>query len=110
MARIFIPSGTDKKTRIALQRFASALDKDKSLEFDSITLANLTANTLIYVNSNKTLTSFTSATNGQLLIGNTGNVPVLATLTGTSNEISITNGAGSITIGLANIVDLGKSI
>lgn len=36
-------------------------------------------------------------TNGQVLIGNTGNAPSLATLTAGSN-ISITNGTGSITI------------
>lgn len=42
-----------------------------------------------------------SVTNGQLLIGNTtGNVFALATLTGTANEVDITNGASSVTIGL----------
>jgi hypothetical protein len=43
----------------------------------------------------------TSYTNGQLLIGNTsGNTLAKATLTGTNNEIEITNGAGAITIGI----------
>lgn len=36
-------------------------------------------------------------TNGQLIIGSTGNAPVAATLTG-SNEVSITNAAGAITV------------
>ena len=36
-------------------------------------------------------------TNGQLLIGNTGNIPSVNTLTAGSN-ITVTNGAGSITI------------
>jgi hypothetical protein len=37
-------------------------------------------------------------TNGQLLIGSTGLTPVLGTLTGTSNQITVTNGAGTITL------------
>ena len=39
----------------------------------------------------------TSLTNGQLWIGNTGNVPTVGTLTNGTN-IAITNGAGTITI------------
>jgi hypothetical protein len=39
----------------------------------------------------------TSATNGQLLIGN-GSGFTLATLTGTTNRVTVTNGAGSITL------------
>ena len=38
------------------------------------------------------------ATNGQLLIGNTGSLPTVSTLTGGTN-IGITNGAGTITVG-----------
>ena len=48
---------------------------------------------------NKGGTGQTTYTNGQLLIGNTsGNTLTKATLTGTTNRIIITNGAGSITI------------
>lgn len=44
-------------------------------------------------------TGQTSYTNGQLLIGNTtGNTLTKATLTGTSNQVVVTNGAGSITL------------
>ena len=44
-------------------------------------------------------TAQTTYTNGQLLIGNTtGNTLTKATLTGTDNRITITNGSGSITI------------
>lgn len=50
----------------------------------------------------------TSYTNGQLLIGNTtGNTLAKATLTGTANEIDVTNGAGSITLALSDTLDLG---
>jgi hypothetical protein len=38
------------------------------------------------------------ATNGQIPIGDGTTDPVLATLTGTANEITVTNGAGTITI------------
>jgi hypothetical protein len=44
-------------------------------------------------------TGQTSYTNGQLLIGNTtGNTLAKATLTGTSNQVVVTNGGGSITL------------
>jgi hypothetical protein len=39
-------------------------------------------------------------TDGQLLIGRTGDDPVAATLTGTVNQVNIQNGAGSITLSL----------
>ena len=38
------------------------------------------------------------ATNGQIPIGDGATDPVLATITGTANEITVTNGAGSITV------------
>jgi hypothetical protein len=44
-------------------------------------------------------TGQTTYTNGQLLIGNTtGNTLAKATLTGTANQITVTNGSGSITL------------
>lgn len=62
-------------------------------------------------------TNQTSYLNGQLLIGNTtGNTLTKATLTGTSNEITVTNGAGSITlstpqaIGTASSVQFGSAL
>jgi hypothetical protein len=52
---------------------------------------------------NKGGTGQTSYTDGQLLIGNSsGNTLSKATLSGTSNEIEITNGSGTITIGIPN--------
>lgn len=48
---------------------------------------------------NKGGTGQTSYTNGQLLIGNTtGNTLAKGTLTGTANQITVTNGGGSITL------------
>jgi len=39
-------------------------------------------------------------TDGQLLIGDTDEDPVLATLTGTADEITVTGGAGTITLAI----------
>lgn len=68
----------------------------------------ITSHSMI-VGSGTAITELGVATNGQLPIGSTDADPVLATLTGTENEISISNGAGSITVALANIIDLGVS-
>lgn len=46
---------------------------------------------------------FSTATNGQLPIGN-GTGVTLATLTGTANQVSVTNGAGSITLALPQAI------
>lgn len=50
-------------------------------------------------------TALGAATNGQLPIGSTGADPVLATLTGTANQIAVTNGAGTITLSLTGNMD-----
>ncbi|MCX6753809.1 MAG: hypothetical protein NTV03_02005, partial [Candidatus Nomurabacteria bacterium] len=39
-----------------------------------------------------------SMTNGQLVVGSVGATPVLATITGTTDQIVVTNGAGTITL------------
>lgn len=56
-----------------------------------------TANSLLLGNGTSPISALGLATNGQLPIGSTGTTPVLATLTQGSN-ITITNGAGSITL------------
>jgi len=61
-------------------------------------LATLTAHSLYVGNGASAPTALGVATNGQLPIGSTGADPVLAALTGTSNQITVTNGAGSITL------------
>jgi hypothetical protein len=77
---------------------SGALAGSANLTFDG---TSLTANTLTPTNALGVAyggTAQTSYTNGQLLIGNTtGNTLTKATLTAGSN-ITITNGAGSITI------------
>lgn len=63
----------------------------------SIAVSGTTNHALQIGNASGSLTSLGVATNGQLPIGSTGADPVLATLTA-GTGISITNGAGSITI------------
>jgi len=56
-------------------------------------------------------TGQSSYTNGQLLIGNTtGNTLDKATLTGTANQVSITNGAGSITLSTPQDIDTDADV
>lgn len=62
-----------------------------------ISVSGTTQHSLLLGNSTGSINSLGVATNGQLPIGSTGADPVLATLS-TGTGISITNGAGSITI------------
>lgn len=55
-------------------------------------------NAILTVDSGGDLTQLGPLTNGQLLIGRTGNSALATTLTGTTNQISITNASGSITL------------
>lgn len=66
-----------------------------------------TANALLVGAGSSAITSVGPLTNGQLLIGSTGNPPSAATITGTANEITVTNGAGSVTLALANEINVG---
>jgi hypothetical protein len=59
--------------------------------------ATLTDHGILLGSGTDAITPLGSATDGQLPIGSTGADPVLATITGTANEITIANAAGSIT-------------
>ena len=61
------------------------------------TLTGLTDDSLIYPASG-VLTSLGVASNGQLPIGSTGTTPVLATISGTTDHIAVSNGVGSIAL------------
>jgi hypothetical protein len=43
--------------------------------------------------------------NGQLVVGSTGVIPVLATLTGTTDQVVVTNGAGTITLSTSQSIN-----
>lgn len=57
---------------------------------------NFTSNGVLYGNGTNPVSALTAATNGQLIIGSTGNPPSLAALTSSDGSILIANGAGSI--------------
>lgn len=64
--------------------------------------SSLSANGALYAGASGRLTSTAALTNGQLLVGSTGVVPVAASLTAPAAGMTITGGAGSITFALAN--------
>jgi len=64
---------------------------------------------VILSDANGVLSEAPALTNGQLLIGSTGNAPVAAALTGTANQVNVTNGAGSITLSLPQNIHSGAS-
>jgi hypothetical protein len=66
--------------------------------FAGLTDTGLTANSFLYSGTSSLLTTTSAPTNGQLLIGSTGAAPVAALLTGTTNQIVVTPGAGSVTL------------
>lgn len=71
----------------------------------SLTISGLTPNSFLYSGAAGLLTTTTAPTNGQLLIGSTGNAPVAATLT-QGTGVTIANGAGSIIITNSGVTSL----
>jgi len=72
-------------------------------------LATLTDHSLLVGSGTDAITPLGVATNGQIPIGSTGADPVLAALTGTANQIIVTNGAGSITLSTPQDIHTGAS-
>jgi hypothetical protein len=64
---------------------------------------------LLGAGSGTTATEIGPLINGELIIGSTGNAPVLATLTG-GPGVTITNGVGSITINSVLYTDQGSGV
>lgn len=77
--------------------------------FASLTLSGLTVNSFTYSGTAGLLTATAAPTNGQLLVGSTGAAPVAAALTGTADQITVTNGAGSITLSTPQSIAVGSS-
>src|SRR6187551_141495 len=74
----------------------SVIDAD-SLIINILTLPNLDANSVAIIDVDNNLSDIL-LTNGQVVIGSNGNAPVGSTLTGTTDEVIVTNGPGSITL------------
>lgn len=69
-----------------------------------------TARAFLFVNTSTQIAQTAAVTNGMLLIGSTNANPVAATLTGTSNQVVVTNGAGSITLSTPQSIGTGNSV
>lgn len=80
-----------------------------TIQGTSLTLTGLTANSFLYSGTGGLLTTTAAPTNGQLLIGSTGVAPVAASLTGTTDEIIVTPGAGSITLSTPQAIAITSS-
>lgn len=68
---------------------------------------SLTDGGLLLGSGTSAVTALGVAANGQIPIGDGSTDPVLATISGTSNEIEVTNGGGSITVGIVTNPTLG---
>jgi hypothetical protein len=85
----------------------STMDVDV-LNINTIRLAAAQPDAVLLTDSAKNVISKT-LTDGELLIGVTGNQPIATTLTATPNQTTITNGAGSITIGTVQNIDVSAN-
>lgn len=72
--------------------------------FAGLTDTGLTVKGLVYADNAQKLQDLV-LTNGQLAIGSTGAIPVAAGITGTSNQVIVTNGAGSVTLSAPQNID-----
>ena len=68
--------------------------------------STLTDGGILLGSGTNAITALGVATNGQIPIGDNSTDPQLATITGTANEITVTNGAGTITLDIPNAVTL----
>jgi hypothetical protein len=85
--------------RLARPTFASKLTSGTlPIARGGTNSASALSNNRIMVSSGGAIVEATALTNGQLLIGSTGAAPVGAALLGTTNQVTVTNGAGSITL------------
>ncbi len=74
----------------------SVINSDQSVIYILI-LPNLDPNSVPYIDSNNTVQDLL-LTDGQLVVGSTGAAPVAASITGTGDEVIVSNGPGSITL------------
>lgn len=93
-----IRDGDWVSVRKAFQYLTSlGVGKNSVPTFAGVKLTGLTDHSLLYSDGGGTLTSLGTATNGQIPIGSTGVIPVLAAIS-EGEGIDVTNAAGSITI------------
>ena len=91
-----------KKVSLAFLFSLFLLKADAGVKVDSTGgvsgLTGVTSGGVLYSDGAGGVTGSGVLTNGQLLIGDGTTAPTAAALTGTSNQVTVTNGAGSITL------------
>ena len=104
-----IAGGTGINTAGASDTLTINLDSPVTVANGGTGATTLTDHGILLGSGTSAVTALGEATNGQLPIGSTGADPVLASLTA-SDGIEVTNGAGSITLGLETRLRLDPSL
>lgn len=89
---------------------AQPLTSTSSPTFASLTLSGLSPNMALITGPVSGLITGVTLTNGQFIIGATGAAPAAATLTGTPNQVIVTNGANSVTLSLPQSIATSSSV
>lgn len=76
-----------------------SLIETDSIIIGTLILPNLDPNSIPYIDSDNTVEDIV-LNDGELIIGSTANAPTKSTLTGTANQVDVTNGPGSINLSL----------
>lgn len=87
-----------------------SLSSTSTPTFTNCNLSDLTTNGVLYAGASGAITSTAAMINGQILIGSTSATPVLGTITGTANEVIVTNGAGTITLSTPQAIAITSSV
>ncbi|KKM72920.1 hypothetical protein LCGC14_1415730 [marine sediment metagenome] len=95
--------------RWAINKLDTKLGSNSSPTFVEIALTGATDHGLLLGAGTDPLTSLAVAANGEIPIGSAGADPILATITGTANQVISTPGVGSITLSLPQNIHTGAS-
>ncbi len=79
-----------------------------SLIVNNLQVTSVSPDCPLFSDASSNVISQGPMTDGQLIIGNTGNLPTLGSLLGTANQITVTGSAGSITLSLPSAVTTGS--
>lgn len=95
-----------ESTELAVDLGASSITGTLGVADGGTGATTLTDGGVLLGNGTGAIQSTAVLANGELLIGDGSGDPSVSTLTGTANEVEVTNGAGSITLGLPNAVSI----
>ncbi|MFN7729740.1 MAG: beta strand repeat-containing protein [Bdellovibrio sp.] len=114
-ANIWVGNGSSVATPVAISG-AATLASNGTLTLNTVPINRGGTNSTTALTNNQIMVSSGGAiieggvmTNGQLLIGSTGLAPVVGSIAGTANRITVTPGAGSITLSGPQDIHTGAS-